>query len=67
VAPEVINITNMQSKYDSVCDIYSLGLVFHILLTGKSAFPGRSYNSIVQQNKDALINLKSKVFEVVSP
>ncbi len=57
----------MQSKYDSVCDIYSLGLVFHILLTGKSAFPGRSYNSIVQQNKDALINLKSKVFEVVSP
>lgn len=48
VAPEVINITDMSTRYDSVCDVYSLGLVFHILLTGKPAFPGRSYNTIVQ-------------------
>lgn len=47
VAPEVINITDMKTRYDSVCDVYSLGLVFHILLTGKPAFPGRSYNTIV--------------------
>ena len=47
VAPEVINITDMTTRYDSVCDVYSLGLVFHILLTGKPAFPGRSYNTIV--------------------
>lgn len=67
VAPEVINITDMTTRYDSVCDLYSLGLVFHILLTGKPAFPGRSYNTIVQQNKEAAINFKSKVFEVVAP
>jgi len=47
VAPEVINITDMSTTYDSVCDVYSLGLVFHILLTGKPGFPGRSYNTIV--------------------
>jgi serine/threonine protein kinase len=47
VAPEVINITDMSTRYDVVCDVYSLGLVFHILLTGKPAFPGRSYNTIV--------------------
>ncbi|CAD8168002.1 unnamed protein product [Paramecium octaurelia] len=67
VAPEVINITDMSTTYDSVCDIYSLGLVFHILLTGKPGFPGRSYNTIVQQNKDAKVNFKSPVFDVVPP
>ncbi|CAD8133030.1 unnamed protein product [Paramecium pentaurelia] len=67
VAPEVINITDMSTTYDSVCDIYSLGLVFHILLTGKPGFPGRSYNTIVQQNKEAKVNFKSSVFDVVPP
>lgn len=47
VAPEVINIKDLTTKYDKVCDIYSLGLVFHLLLTGKSAFPGHSYTTIV--------------------
>ena len=31
VAPEVINIKDLKTKYDKVCDIYSLGLVFHLL------------------------------------
>lgn len=47
VAPEVINIKDLNTKYDKVCDIYSLGLVFHLLLTGKPAFSGRSYTTIV--------------------
>jgi serine/threonine protein kinase len=67
VAPEVINITDMTTTYGSVCDVYSLGLVFHILLTGKPGFPGRSYNTIVQQNKEAKVNFKSSYFDVVAP
>jgi len=55
VAPEVINIKDLTTKYDKVCDIYSLGLVFHLLLTGKPAFTGRSYTTIVNQNKEAKI------------
>lgn len=31
VAPEVINIKDMKSTYSAVCDIYSAGLVFHLL------------------------------------
>jgi serine/threonine protein kinase len=31
VAPEVINIIDFDLIYDSVCDIFSLGLIFHIL------------------------------------
>ena len=48
VAPEVINITDTTSGYSSVCDIYSAGLVFHLLLTGKAAFPGKSYTTVVK-------------------
>jgi len=44
VAPEVINIKDMKTKYDPICDIFSLGLIFHILLLGVSAFPGKTYN-----------------------
>ena len=31
VAPEVVNIKNLKDKYDPVCDIYSVGIMFHIL------------------------------------
>jgi len=32
VAPEVINIKDMKTKYSSICDIYSLGLIYNIEL-----------------------------------
>ena len=60
VAPEVINIKDMKTKYSSICDIYSLGLIFHILLFGKSAFPGTTYNEVLSQNRAANIDLSGK-------
>lgn len=39
VAPEIANLRD-KSKYGPVCDIFSLGVIFHILLLGKSPFPG---------------------------
>jgi serine/threonine protein kinase len=41
VAPEVFNIENLDA-YDKKCDVYSLGVIFHILLLGKSPFPAKS-------------------------
>ena len=38
MAPEVINSDN----YDSKVDIWSLGVIMYILLTGKVPFPGQS-------------------------
>ncbi|CAD8058198.1 unnamed protein product [Paramecium sonneborni] len=66
VAPEVINIKDMNSKYSSVCDIYSLGLVFYLLLTGKSAFNGKSYSTVVKQNREANINFDIKQLQNIS-
>ena len=37
VAPEVIDKKNMKGHYGPVCDIYSLGLMFYLLIDGQSA------------------------------
>ena len=42
-----------------------MGLVFHLLLTGKPAFTGRSYTTIVNQNKEAKIQWKSSAFDII--
>lgn len=47
VAPEVINIKDMSTKYDPICDIFSLGLIFHLLLLGKSIFTGKTYKEVL--------------------
>lgn len=65
VAPEVINIKDMKTKYSSICDIYSLGLIFHILLYGKSAFPGTTYNEVLSQNRAANIDLSGDDYKKV--
>lgn len=44
VAPEIVNIKDMKAKCDPICDLFSVGVIFHILLTGKSPFPGKTYN-----------------------
>jgi calcium/calmodulin-dependent protein kinase I/calcium-dependent protein kinase len=39
--------------------MYSLGIIFYILLTGQPAFKGKSYNTIVRRNKEAIIDFKT--------
>ena len=63
VAPEVINIKDMKTKYDPICDMFSLGLIFHILLLGFSAFPGRTYNEVLAQNRASNITFEADCYE----
>ena len=35
VAPEVLTWGEDRAFYDYKCDVYSIGVIFHILLTGK--------------------------------
>ena len=44
VAPEIINIKNMETKSDPISDVFSAGIIFHYLLFGSSVFPGKKYN-----------------------
>ena len=39
MAPEILfNIFNQQKKYDSKCDLWSIGVVFHIMLFGRKPY-----------------------------
>lgn len=39
--------------------MYSAGLIFHILLIGKSPFNGKTYNEVLTLNREANIKLDS--------
>jgi len=65
VAPEVVNIKDLHTTYDPVCDMYSLGVIFHILLFGKSPFNGKTYNDILSQNRAAEINWTDNMYKKI--
>jgi calcium/calmodulin-dependent protein kinase I len=52
VAPEVINVGYLRTQkepYDSKCDIWSLGVITYILLSGKMPFHGKMYKETFQK------------------
>ncbi len=67
VAPQVINIKDMKTKYEPICDIFSLGLIFHILLLGVSAFPGKTYNQVLAQNRASNISFEGEQYKKLDP
>jgi serine/threonine protein kinase len=46
VAPEIINY-KARNGQDPISDVFSLGIIAHILATGRSPFPGREYNEVL--------------------
>lgn len=56
-----------QKGYDSKCDLWSLGVIAHIMLTGISPFYGDgSERSIIQNAKIGKLNFNAKQWEVVA-
>jgi serine/threonine protein kinase len=51
VAPEVVNLKDLKAKYTTVCDLFSVGVIFHLLALRKSPFPGREYDDVLSQNR----------------
>lgn len=43
VAPEVVNLIDKNSSYTTACDIFSAGVIFHILLLGEGLFVGNGH------------------------
>ena len=38
VAPEILNCSSGDQLYNEKCDIFSAGVIFYLLITGKSIF-----------------------------
>lgn len=56
VAPEIANLKDSTMRYGSSCDMFSLGVILHMLLIGKAPFGGNNPNEALQSNKSCKIN-----------
>ena len=67
MAPEVLN-----KNYSLPCDMWSCGVILHLLLTGKFPFDGQNDNEIIgkiksgKYNKDLLKKVDSKPKDLIS-
>jgi serine/threonine protein kinase len=52
VAPEIILApSNQNIHYDCKCDIFSIGIIFYILLSKKNPFDGKTFKEILKKNR----------------
>mmetsp|Transcript_16923 Transcript_16923/g.28659 ORF Transcript_16923/g.28659 Transcript_16923/m.28659 type:complete len:291 (+) Transcript_16923:114-986(+) len=62
VAPEVLF-----SEYDEKCDIWSVGIILYLLLTGKPPFNGKDDKEIVKKVRKGYFEMDIPEMEAVSP
>lgn len=62
VAPEVI-----EGEYTKACDIWSTGVLLHLLLSGSVAFAGKSTVDVFRSITKGHVNLETSAWDKVSP
>lgn len=61
VAPEIIcSRRDDNRKFTSKCDVFSTGVIFFFMLTGKLPFEGNKVEEVLKSNQHALINFDIK-------
>ncbi|CAD8083883.1 unnamed protein product [Paramecium sonneborni] len=60
VAPEILMYKEGDPFYDERCDVFSAGVIFYVLLTGKQPFQGGDYKQILRANKNCEVNYEIK-------
>lgn len=64
IAPEIIALRDNKKHIEPICDIFSAGAIFHILLTGKVLFEGNEFDEVYEKNKRMQIFLnEQKIIE----
>jgi len=57
VAPEIFTEA-LSGEHYAKCDMFSIGAIFYMLLTGRSAFQGSSRSDVLRKNQECKINLE---------
>ena len=47
------------------CDVFSVGVIFHVLLFGEGVFPGKGHHDILRLNKKCEINYLHKRYDQI--
>lgn len=63
VAPELLE----DKGYHQKADIFSAGVIFYVMLTGRPAFPGANVHEILLKNKRCEIAFPAKYWDKISP
>ena len=67
LAPEVANLKNKNMLYNEKCDIFSFGVIMHMVLLGKILFKGNNFNEVLQMNKICKINYDNPAYAGMDP
>ena len=61
IAPEVL-----KKNYDEKCDLWSIGVIMFILLTGEPPFNGSNDEEILQNVKNGYVDFSTSIFQEIS-
>lgn len=63
VAPEVANLKNSNERYSIACDMFSVGVIFHMMALRRAPFEGRSYNQVLIKNRNCQIDFSEPQYK----
>lgn len=61
-----IKSSDAVQTYSSACDVFSLGVIFHILMFKKPLFEGKDVKEVIRKNCDCEINYEADTFSSLS-
>lgn len=65
MAPEIANLKDKSILYNEKCDIFSFGVIMHMVMLGKILFKGSNFNEVLQMNKKCSIKYNNPVYNTM--